>query len=145
MSLDVYLIKPPEQRHTKILIRENGIRRELTYTEFLEKFPDTPLDNGWDDDEEYYSGNITHNLTKMAAAAGIYGAVWRPEENDITTAKQLIPILTEGLTRLKSDPDRYKIFDDPHHWGTYDQFVLFLTDYLNACLEHPEAVIEVSR
>lgn len=28
----------------------------------------------------WWSANVTHNLGKMAAAAGIYEAMWRPEE-----------------------------------------------------------------
>ncbi len=34
--------------------------------------------------------NITHNLTDMAEEAGIYGVVWRPEENGIEHARDLV-------------------------------------------------------
>lgn len=37
--------------------------------------------------ETLYSRNITHNLGRMAQAAGIYECLWRPEEHGITHAQ----------------------------------------------------------
>lgn len=37
-----------------------------------------------------YEANITHNLNKMAAEAGIYECLWRPDEHGITHARQII-------------------------------------------------------
>lgn len=92
---------------------------------------------------EVYNGNITHNLTKMAEAAGIYKCLWRPEENGIEEAGQLIPLLKEGLEKLKANPEYFKTFDSPNRWGVYEDFVEFVADYLKACIEHPDATIRV--
>lgn len=94
---------------------------------------------------EVYWRNITHNLNKMAQEAGIYQHLWRPEELNITVAKDLIDPLTEGLARLEDKPEHYRKFDAPNGWGTYDNFVDFVRDYLKACQENPDATIEVSR
>jgi len=94
---------------------------------------------------EIFEANITHNLGEMAEAAGIQKALWRPEEIGITKAKQLIMPLTNGLAMLRSDPKRFKKFDDPNGWGTYDHFVPWLKKYMNACAQHPEATVRVSR
>ena len=48
---------------------------------------------------DVFDANITHNLTDMANAAGIYGVVWRPEENGIDCAEQLIAPLTEAIKK----------------------------------------------
>jgi len=48
-------------------------------------------------DTQVFHRNITHNLGKMANAAGIYEALWRPEEIGITQAKQLIDPIMIGL------------------------------------------------
>ena len=53
---------------------------------------------------EVYSANITHNLNKMADAAGIYKHLWQPTENGIIYAEQLIAPLTEGLANLRGQP-----------------------------------------
>lgn len=95
--------------------------------------------------EEFYSGNITHNLNKMADAAGIYQALWRPEELGITQAKDLVPIIEEGLSKLKADPEHYKQFNASNGWGMYEHFVPFVEEYLEACKEHPEATVKVWR
>lgn len=94
---------------------------------------------------EVYCSNITHNLGKMAEEAGIYEACWRPEEIGITRAKQLIPILQKGLDDLKSRPEHYKQYDAPNGWGTYEHFVPWVEEYLNACMENPTARVRVGR
>lgn len=94
---------------------------------------------------EVYWGNITHNLNKMAEKAGIYNALWRPEENGIETAQQLIPILEDGLRLLKRKPKYFQKFNAPNGWGDYDGFVRFVEKYLKACRDNPNAKVEVSR
>lgn len=95
--------------------------------------------------EEYYDNNITHNLGLMAEEAGIYEALWRPEEIGITKAGQLIDPLTKGVALLVSDRDRFEVFNAPNGWGKYDHLVEFAQSYLRACIKYPEAEIEVSR
>lgn len=92
-----------------------------------------------------YWANITHNLNEMAEAAGIYKHLWEPEELGITTASELIQPLREGLERLKSDPAKYEAYNAPNGWGLYEHFVPFVAEYLRACIEHPDAIVEVSR
>jgi len=92
-----------------------------------------------------YSSNITHNLGKMAAAAGIYEELWRPEELGVSLAGELIQPLTDGLARLKADPEHFKKFDSPNGWGLYKHFVPFVEQYLEACKENPDATIHVDR
>ena len=94
---------------------------------------------------EIYSANITHNLNEMAREAGIYQSVWRPEELGIRQANDLIEPLRQGITLLKSDPERFKKFDAPNGRGTYEQFVPWLEQYLSACLATPHATVEVNR
>jgi len=94
---------------------------------------------------EVYWRNITHNLGKMAAEAGIYQHLWRPEEIGITHADQLIEPLTEGLSKLKADPDYYSKFNAANGWGLYEHFVPFVEDYLRACQENPDAAVSVCR
>ena len=99
-----------------------------------------------DENGEYnYHSNITHNLGKMAEAAGIYYALWRPEEIAITKAGELIDILLDGYCRLASDKKYYEIFNSPNGWGLYEHFLPFVSNYINACVMHPESKVEVSR
>lgn len=92
---------------------------------------------------EVYTDNITHNLTTMARAAGIYEALWSPETIGITKAAQLIIPLTEGLTRLKADPAEYEAHNAPNGWGMYEHFVPFVERYLAACVANPDADVTV--
>lgn len=94
---------------------------------------------------EVFSQNITHNLGKMAGAAGIYKHLWRPDEIGVTKANQLIEPLKTGLELLRSDPDRFKAFNPDNGWGDYDGLVAFVENYLQACIEHPDAEISISR
>lgn len=94
---------------------------------------------------EVFSTNITHNLNKMADAAGIYQHVWRPDELGITKAAQLIEPLRAGIALLKAEPQRFIALNPENGWGSYDAFVPWLEEYLEACVAHPEADVTVSR
>lgn len=148
MSLDVYLkVKTPiTKKGTGVFFRENGMRRELTVGEILEKFPNAePFDENEFETTCVYDANITHNLGKMASEAGIYKACWRPEEINATKAGDIILILEKGIKDMKKRPDFYKQFDAENGWGTYKDFIPWLEDYLDACKKYPDAIIEVSR
>lgn len=96
-------------------------------------------------DHDVYDANITHNLTRMADAAGLYGPVWRPEENGITTAADLIPLLSDGIARMVADPAKYREYNPSNGWGSYEGFVRWLRDLLVACREHPKLSVRASR
>ena len=89
--------------------------------------------------------NITHNLNKMADAAGFYKALWRPDEHGITKAKELLPFLEKGLEDMKSNPEKYKPLSASNGWGTYEQFIPWIERLIEACKEYPESNITVSR
>ena len=95
--------------------------------------------------EELFSGNITHNLHTMAGEAGVYECLWRPEENGITRAQQIIEPLEAGVTLLVTQKARFEEFSPSNGWGTWDDLVLFCADYLKACKEYPNAKVHVSR
>jgi len=94
---------------------------------------------------EVFSLNITHNLVKMAQEAGVYICMWRPEEMGATIAGEIIKPLQKGIKLMKSDPERFKKFNDPGGWGTFERFYPMVEAYLEACIEHPDAEISVWR
>jgi hypothetical protein len=147
MSLDVYLHGAQSQSAgTGIFVRDNGQTREITRAEWDERFPGRePVVAYTDDDESVYSANITHNLGHMASEAGLYEALWRPEEIGITHAAQLIEPLRAGLELLRADPARFKQFNPSNGWGDYGGLVAFVENYLRACEHWPGATVEVSR
>lgn len=151
MSLDVYLTMPgaAPRESSGIFVRENGATRELTRAEWDERFPgrEPVVANVTDADTgtEVFSANITHNLGEMASAAGLYDALWRPDEHGITKAHQLIAPLTAGLQALLAEPDRFKAFNPANGWGDYDGLVDFVARYRAACEQYPDADVGVSR
>ncbi|WP_152544775.1 hypothetical protein [Deinococcus phoenicis] len=95
--------------------------------------------------ETVFDANITHNLNRMASEAGLYEAVWRPDEHGYTHAHQIIPVLERGIAEMEADPERFKAFDSPNGWGLYIHLLPWLQRYLTACREYPDALIEVCR
>lgn len=147
MSLDVSLIleKVITKKGTGVFFRDNGGNRELTFEEVKEKFPDSNVKEFEYLTNVVFKTNITHNLNEMAEEAGIYEACWRPEEIGAVYAKDIIPILESGYEKMKNDPEYFKKFDSSNGWGTYDQFLPWIFEYLNACRLFPDAIIEVDR
>ena len=92
-----------------------------------------------------FEANVTHNLSRMADAVGLYKPLWRPEELGITKAGDLIEPLSEGLRLLKADPERCKKYNPKNGWGTYEEFVVVVERYLLACMQHPDGEVSVNR
>ena len=98
-----------------------------------------------------YSGNITHNLGKMATQVflsngdTLYDVLWRPEEVGYYKAEDISALLHEGMVKLISSPLEYKRYNPDNGWGSYDGLVEFVKQYYNACLLNPEAELRISR
>jgi hypothetical protein len=141
MSLDVYLtldsasIKPG----SGIFVREEGQTKEISREEWDERYPGRePAIAQLPESDEVYWANITHNLNKMAGAAGLYEYLWRPDELGIEQAYELI-------LPLEADPDKFRKYNPSNGWGDYDGLVKFVRGYLDACKRYPQARVRVSR
>ena len=152
MSLDIYLnaVSPPTAptAGSGIFVRRNGQTVEISREEWDRAFPGQEpvvLAEEYGVDTCVYQANITHNLGRMADAAGLYDPMWRPEEQGFTHAKQLIEPLATGLARLLADPAKFKVHNPENLWGNYDGLVRFTEEYLDACRRFPEAAVRASR
>lgn len=118
-------------------------------------------------DEQVFWRNITHNLTEMADKAGIYEALWRPfkllpnysheeelvddeyeydfEENNIVRAKDITEVMKRGLQFMKENKKMLQKLDPDNGWGSYDGLLAAVTEYTEALIDNPEAIITVSR
>ena len=94
---------------------------------------------------ELYDGNVTHNLAPMAREAVLYRHLWEPEELGIEKAGDLISPLKVGLSMLREYPEQFKKLNPANGWGNYDGFVIFVAEYLEACIKHPKAIISISK
>ena len=95
-----------------------------------------------------HSSNITHNLSKMARELGVYYGLWRefPCAEKGTLAKDLILHLHRAIRKLEeNDDDYYKKFDAENGWGTTDDFLVFLKELKEACLDYPDAKVVRSK
>lgn len=144
MSLDIYLISetPVSKTGTGIFVRESGSTRELTPQEARQRYPDfTPIEIITC---EVFRANITSNLANMARHCLLYHPLWHPEQVGVYKAADLVPFLKDGLDVLLDDPEGFKQFNPANGWGTYEDLVNLVKDYLAACQLYPDATIEVS-
>lgn len=86
--------------------------------------------------------NITHNLTDMWKALGIYDALYNSAGK---TAKEVLPILEEGLQKMRKDPHEYKKYDSPNGWGLYENALPWLAELVADFAEYPDGVIDISK
>ena len=104
-----------------------------------------------------YSGNITHNLGKMASEVkyglewkgegdlSLYDVLWRPDEHGFKYAKDISDLLDIGWNILLSDPEKYKRYNPENGWGSYEGLCDFVYRYRNACWDNPDAELRTSR
>lgn len=150
MSLDVQLVvegsKSP-RAGSGIFVRKDGQTKEISQEEWESKFPGVKPVAFRDDSETdiVFDANITHNLGQMAEVAGLYRALWRPEDLGFVRARELVDPLVNGLSRLEEMPDHFRKFDPTNGWGTYETLVEFVRNYLRACTQYPDAKIDISR
>lgn len=94
---------------------------------------------------EVHNTNITHNLGKMAKEAGIYEALWRPEEIGVQWAYELAPLLRDGIERLEAEPIFFQQFNPENGWGSYEGLLQAVKNLYAACMENPDANVSVWR
>jgi hypothetical protein len=149
MSLDVHLIStaPIPRRSSGIFVRKDDGIEEITREEWDYANPghEPTIVEAISVKRCVHSSNITHNLGKMAEAAGIYKQLWRPEEIGISVARELVEPLRAGLAALRAEPSKFKKYDSPNGWGLYEHFVPFVAEYLAACEDNPDATVEADR
>lgn len=92
-----------------------------------------------------FSARITHDLNAMARAANLYWPIWEPSKVPIGMVEELTPLLQRGLSKLLAKPDKFKGFEAKDGAWTYEQFVAFVRQYLDACVKHPAGKIKVTR
>lgn len=145
MSLDLYIISkaPIRKRGTGVYVRENGQTVELkTMEEVRSHFPDVDLSHisvyEYEDDD-FWHGNITHNMTDMASKVPIentdltlYDLLWRPDEHNFATAGSTgyREHVLKGYLFLRVHKEELLTLNPDNGWGNYDQLLAFTLDFL---------------
>lgn len=106
---------------------------------------DVYLMGGTSGETVLFEANITHNLSKMAQAAGLYEYLWRPEEVGIEKAADLIDVLSRGYMRMWQKREQLEEHSPENGWGSFEGLVRFVGKYRDACIEFPDAKVEVWR
>ena len=75
--------------------------------------------------------NITWNVGVMIRKST--GLKWESECGHMEGyAKDIIPHITEGLSKLLTEPEKYKRYESPNGWGTINGCVRFFQEILSA-------------
>ena len=155
MSLDITIISPEpiKKKSTGVYVRINGRTCELTKEEAIAYFPDVDPNTIIEEEietNEFWYGNITQNLTEMAEDClsfeeeyqhyNLYDLLWRDTQVPFTGVYLNIYIahLAYCLYILKNDPDHFKKFNPKNGWGTYEQLVNFVEEFIKALVTMPE-------
>lgn len=98
-----------------------------------------------------FDANITHNLGKMADQVKLsngmtlYQVLWRPDENGLKYARDMVDLLQEGWLAVLRDHDSLVQFNPDNSWGSVEALEKFLYNYRIACWDNPSAELRVSR
>ena len=85
-------------------------------------------------------GNYTCNVSPMYVdAMGVSLSYF-----DGKAAKDCVKLLAQGVKNMLDDPDKYLAMEPENGWGHYEGALRYLSKLMNACIENPNATIEVS-
>lgn len=111
-----------------------------------------------EEEREYWSGNITHNMGNMADhiptsyhvdgedySNNLYSVVWRPEEFNIANTTIVGEALGNGIAYMVTHRKELEQYNPSNGWGDYDSFLQWLIAYKQQCDENPDCEIEVWR
>ena len=131
------------QHGTGVYIRENGQTIELkTMEEVRAHFPDSDLSHISEfdcEDDEFWHGNITHNMTNMASEVPIegtewtlYDLLWQPHEQgfDKAGAPGYRESVLKGYLYLRGHKEELLPFNPDNGWGNYALLLDFTEDFL---------------
>lgn len=85
-----------------------------------------------------HDANITHNLTDMWRAAGVYDALYMSEGK---RAEEILPVLEVGVEYMQRNPEECARFNAPNGWGLYEHALPFLEKFTSACRACPKAKV----
>ena len=96
--------------------------------------------------EEVWSGNITHNLGRMAKEVKtgnktLYDLLWYAP--DVVTG-EYVKDLVEAFIQLEQGKDWLEEYNAPNGWGTYYNLFQFLSDLIT-CGIKPGMLIRISK
>lgn len=150
MSLDIYIISPTpiKKKSTGIWVRDDGKTRELSKAEAEERYPNADIQEIEIETNEFWHGNITHNLIKMAQECrmecdpqheglSLYDLLWRDDYPWEMSHLEYTQCLMACLVSLTDEPERYRQYNPSNGWGTYEQLVEFVKSFIHALVDEP--------
>jgi hypothetical protein len=91
-----------------------------------------------------FQTSITANLLNMGKRTGHWEFIWEPGENNIWFAYQMRPFLESAITFCLENKEFLSTFNHKSGYGTYEEFLTILQEYLEACKRWPLARIYTS-
>jgi len=79
---------------------------------------------------------ITHNLTEMAEALGVYDILWH---SGGLKAYDILFKINTAISELTFNRKQYEIYESPNGWGTVNGMLSFLKRVKEDCEEYPDA------
>jgi hypothetical protein len=128
-----------------VYVRDKGATKELTTKEEIRAyFPDQDLSHitiTLEETDEVWTGNITHNLSRMAREVICSGGknlrdlLWEPNENGYSiVTKDYINKVLECFNNLIDNRESLEKYNPANGWGNYDILLEFVHSYVQALL-----------
>jgi hypothetical protein len=94
--------------------------------------------------EDQENFNVTYNVSRM------WYELFPKEQGDMVpieglTGSQAEPIIKKAIKKFKSNKKSLEKLNPPNGWGSYNQFLEFLEDVLDACKRYPNSKWEAWR
>ena len=142
MSLDLTIStkKKYKKTGTGIWVRDGGMTREITsLEEARSRFPGKDIKLNTYETDEFWTGNMTHNLGKMAGHVNttegltLYDLLWEPAEHGFSIVNQeWIEGIMLGYLEVRKRKKELLKYNPPNGWGSYEVLLGFMSDLVRA-------------
>lgn len=89
------------------------------------------------------SFNYTYNVSPMWYK--IYPDAKNMVDIDGMTSKKAYELLADARSKLWLNPEEFIALNPDNGWGSYEGFLEFIGDLMQACIDNPNSVWESSR
>lgn len=91
---------------------------------------------------EFYSCNITHNISQMWRESGCYDVIY---SDSPVPVEEAIPVLEKAVDYFTKNKKSLERLNSKNGWGLYEDAYIFISKLLAECKKRPKTILIINK